>query len=82
MEVKKYDDLTIDQRKLINRSWFVFGNYGKKHNDSDHKFIQFIVENRIEECPAFEDLISEECKEFVTLLMADELEEAKKIMNK
>ena len=30
MEVKKYDDLTTGQRRLINKSWFVFGNYGKK----------------------------------------------------
>lgn len=33
-----------DQRKEIERLWFIYGNGGEKSNFAQHKFIQWILE--------------------------------------
>lgn len=33
-----------DQRKELERLWFIYGNGGEKSNFAQHKFIQWILE--------------------------------------
>lgn len=35
--------LTEDQRAKLNKLWFIFGNHGKKHSHSNHRFIQNLL---------------------------------------
>lgn len=35
--------LTEEQRKKLNKLWFIYGNNGKKHSYSNHRFIQNIL---------------------------------------
>ena len=81
LHIRDYKNLTHKQRIIINESWNVYGNYGVKHNDVDHKYIQFIIEDRSEECFTFVNLISEECNDFLYYLMSNEIEKASIIMN-
>lgn len=36
--------MTDDQRRALNRLWFIYGNYGTKHTWGNHKFIQILLE--------------------------------------
>lgn len=36
--------ITKDQRVKLEAAWFVYGNNGRKHTLSGHKFIQGILE--------------------------------------
>jgi len=37
-------NLTQEQKKKLELLWFVYGNYGKKHSDGNHRFIQNLLE--------------------------------------
>lgn len=37
-------ELTSDQRYKLERLWFVYGNHGKKHGHSGHRFTQCLLE--------------------------------------
>lgn len=35
--------LTESQRKALEKLWFIYGNHGKKHSHSNHRFIQNLL---------------------------------------
>lgn len=35
--------LTEDQRKQLQKLWFIYGNNGKKHSHMNHRFIQNLL---------------------------------------
>jgi hypothetical protein len=37
-------ELTENQRKKLEKVWFVYGNSGKKHTHCNHRYIQNILE--------------------------------------
>lgn len=37
--------LTENQRKKLEKLWFVYGNNGKKHTHCNHRYIQNILEH-------------------------------------
>jgi uncharacterized protein (DUF3820 family) len=39
----KMIQLTDEQRNKLNKLWFIYGNNGKKHSHSNHRFIQNIL---------------------------------------
>jgi hypothetical protein len=43
--------LTAEQRTLLERLWFIYGNYGPKSTPGNHSFIQRLIENGIDERP-------------------------------
>ena len=36
--------LSDEQRRLLEKLWFIFGNNGKKHSHCNHRYIQNILE--------------------------------------
>lgn len=38
-------ELSEEQRKQLNKLWFIYGNNGKKHSHSNHRFIQNLLTN-------------------------------------
>jgi len=53
--------LTNEQRKQINNLWFIYGNNGKKHTHSDHRFIQCFLEEGKDEREFYSPSV--ECQE-------------------
>jgi ribosome recycling factor len=37
--------LTAEQRKALEKLWFIYGNQGKKHTHHNHRFIQNFLEH-------------------------------------
>jgi acetyl esterase/lipase len=38
-------DISEEQRKKLQKLWFIYGNDGKKHTHYNHRFIQNIIEH-------------------------------------
>lgn len=37
--------LTSEQRYELQKLWFIYGNYGERHSDAAHGFIQQLLEH-------------------------------------
>lgn len=42
---KAIRQLTQEQIKQLDKLWFIYGNYGPKHHDGGHRFIQVLLEH-------------------------------------
>ena len=61
--------LTNDQKDKLKKLWFIYGNYGIKANNSQHKWIQRMLDSNIDAYWFYKktsiDSISSECKKEV-----------------
>lgn len=62
-------NLTESQRIQLNKIWFLYGNYGQKHTDGNHKFIQRLLDSNTYEFEFYKKTISKECKNIVDSIL-------------
>jgi hypothetical protein len=68
--------LTDRQRELLERLWFVYGNYGPKSTPGNHQFIQGLLEHGLDLRPlqtkrtAKRDKPTEECEAAVEAILS------------
>lgn len=63
-------NLTTDQQRQIRKLWFVYGNYGSRHSDDDHKFLQRLLDKDTDEREFYRP--SKEVKRLVDAVLRNE----------
>lgn len=59
--------LTSEQKRRLTRLWTIYGNYGRRHSNADHHFIQQFLEQGQDTRNFYQP--SEECVERVDAIL-------------
>lgn len=78
--------ITEEQRNALNKLWFVYGNFGKKCTDLNHRYIQGLLEHGEDREDVYRAYMREQPDENIAFwthgALTDEcLIEVKKILN-
>lgn len=67
--------MTRKQRKALEFLWFKYGNGGQCYTPQNHKYIQFLIAEKVEEAKRLAHIITRECKDAVERVMNDDYRE-------